>query len=382
MPIVEVIETPAHLRSLRAEWDELLSESDNDLPFLLPEWMDAWWDHWRHEGRVHDRLAARVVRSGGRAIALVPLMATRRGVGPLGTTELSLLGADPYITELRTPVVRRGHEEEAARALAAHLLEAPGWDWIHWTGLVRGGAFASALERAMPMEWTTELSAHVLPLAPTWDAFRAGLKRNIKESLRHCTNSLKRDGHAARLEVARTPAEVAAALPTFFALHTLRSQAKDAAPHPDRFAPPKARRFLEDVTARLAERGHACVFVLKVGDAAVAARVGFVLPRGLYLYFSGFDPAWSKYSVATTIVAESIRWAIGEKLEWVHLSTGTDVSKLRWGPRETIFRDAVTVAPHPWSRAAHATSRALRHARRDPRFAAVVHALAPVRTHD
>ena len=64
----------------------------------------------------------------------------------------------------------------------------------------------------------------------------------------------------------------------------------------------------------------------------VASRVAFVLGDELYLYFSGYEPEWSRYSVMTTTVAESIKWAIERKMRVVNLSTGTDVSKTRWGP--------------------------------------------------
>ena len=64
----------------------------------------------------------------------------------------------------------------------------------------------------MPLRWGRYQPANVLPLAPTWELFRAGLKRNIKESLRRCYNSLKRDGLAIRLVVADTPDAIHTAL--------------------------------------------------------------------------------------------------------------------------------------------------------------------------
>jgi CelD/BcsL family acetyltransferase involved in cellulose biosynthesis len=76
----------------------------------------------------------------------------------------------------------------------------------------------------------------------------------------------------------------------------------------------------------------------------VAARIGFVVGNSLYLYYSGFDPAWGKYGVMTTALAESIKHAIAEGLATVNLSTGTDVSKTRWGPRTVSFGEAVQVA--------------------------------------
>lgn len=77
----------------------------------------------------------------------------------------------------------------------------------------------------------------------------------------------------------------------------------------------------------------------------MASRVGFALGHVLYLYFSGYDPTWSRYSVMTTTVAEAIRYAFEEGFKVVHLSAGTDESKLRWRPERTVYREGVEYAP-------------------------------------
>jgi Acetyltransferase (GNAT) domain len=61
---------------------------------------------------------------------------------------------------------------------------------------------------------------------------------------------------------------------------------------------------------------------------------------GLYLYYSGFDPEWSRYGVMTTTVAEAIKYAIAHGLKTVNLSTHKDVSKSRWSPRQVDYRSA------------------------------------------
>jgi CelD/BcsL family acetyltransferase involved in cellulose biosynthesis len=86
------------------------------------------------------------------------------------------------------------------------------------------------------------------------------------------------------------------------------------------------------------------VFMLRVGSDVVAARIGFVIGKSLYLYYSGYDPAFGKYSVMTTVVAEALRCAISEKLTSVNLSMGRDLSKTRWRPNETLYREALQIS--------------------------------------
>jgi CelD/BcsL family acetyltransferase involved in cellulose biosynthesis len=289
----------------------------------------------------------------GALVGLLPLMRTERpAIGPARARAVSFLGADPYLTELRAPIVDPGREAEVARVFAADLLDDRGWDWMAWEGLDRDSAFAHEIESAMPLAWGPPETVNVLALAPTWDAFRQGLKRNIKESIRRCYNSLKREGLTARLVVAESAADIDRDLGTFLRLHALRASATSGVGHPDRFQTGQSRRFLRAVCARLAESGVARVFTLWVGDVAVASRVGFQMPECLYLYYSGFEPEWSRYSVATTVVAESLQYAIAAGLPRAHLSMGSDVSKTRWGPEISLRHPAVSVRPRISSRVA------------------------------
>ena len=106
------------------------------------------------------------------------------------------------------------------------------------------------------------------------------------------------------------------------------------------FSTPELQNFLFSVCDALAARGAVRVFQLVIGGTVVASRIGFVVHDSLYLYYSGFDPEWAGYSVMTTVVAESIKYAISSGLKTVNLSTGTDVSKTRWSPRALPYQTA------------------------------------------
>jgi len=84
-----------------------------------------------------------------------------------------------------------------------------------------------------------------------------------------------------------------------------------------------------------------------ISGNVVASRIGFQNGDQIYLYYSGYDPSWSKYSVMTTLVVETIKWSIEQRLAIVHLSTGSDVSKLRWGPVQTRYV-ALTEVRRSW----------------------------------
>lgn len=330
----EIVSSVAGIGALDAEYRQLYHLTGNTLPFARQEWHLAWCAHFLN--RNEEPLFC-VVREGDECIGLVPLILTRRHVGPLKLTRLRLLGADEGLTEIRSPLVKPGCERSVLRAVNCRLARVGEWHWIDWSGLSR--SLALALTREAAPRWYHVSQDFVLDLPRSWEEFRAGLKRNARESLRHCYNSLRRDRHRFEFEIARAPEEVRPALDRFLELHTLRANMAWGPKHPDRFVG-RAREFLYDVCERLAARDALRVFQLRVRGQIVAARIAFVVGDSAYLYYSGFDPLWARYSVMTTTLAETFKYAIASGLKTVNLSPTAERSKLRWRPRLVEFHSA------------------------------------------
>ncbi|GAC1559665.1 MAG: hypothetical protein NVS2B9_21100 [Myxococcales bacterium] len=371
---IECVDTEEALDALGPEWRALEATSHNAFPFRTHEWAKAWWKHLGQRRRaVKDSLFVRALRSpDGTLFAVAPLLLTERpGIGPWRVRCLQFIGPDGYVTEVGGILCAPEREREAYGALAAHLQASPGrWDWMIWSGLSPDGSSGPAVEAVAPLEWMARAPNYLLELAPTWEEFRAGLSRNMKEALRKCANAPRRDGLDLRLEIAREPAALAPALEQFFRLHSARAGLIGTVRHKDFFKERGTKAFLIDICAALARRGATRVFSLKQGETTVAARIGFVFGDTLYLYYSGYDPAYRAYSVMTTTVAEAIRAAIGEGLRFVNLSMGNDVSKTRWRPREIRYGEALQVSP---DRRARFWFRLYRGARRALHLPAVAH---------
>jgi len=351
---VEVATTVEGLQALGADYARLLHSAGNTLPFALHEWHVAWCNEFLECGKgLLTQPMIHVARNTeGRCVAIVPLILTRRAVGPVTIGTLDLLGADPAITEIRTSIIEPGYEARAIWAIRRKLADVREVDWLNW-GVV-SDAHALALSICADLKIQRPLLNYVLDLPRSWDEFHSHLKRNIRESIRHCYNSLKRDGLAYELRIAREPPDVKDALERFFALHAMRADFFGTVVHRNNFAKPRARRFLHAVCGLLSARGMVRVFQLAIRGEVVALRIGFVVGDSLYLYYSGFDPRWSKYSIMTTTVVEAIKHAIHQGLRTIDLSPGRDVSKTRWGPREFALNQAVQISPSLLSRLAWA----------------------------
>jgi hypothetical protein len=337
---LETITTVEGVEALRADYLHLGGVTDNKLPFSLHEWHSSWCRHFLgcHQGIDDEPLFYLLRNAAGQCVAIAPFILSRRRFGPLRVTSLSLLGPDPFITEIRAPMIERGFEYLMARAVRDGLARVHDWDWIQWSGV--SPEFAEALNAGGEPRWESPLSYFVLDLPSSWEELRARLKRNIRQSLRHCYNSLVRDGHRFEFQVLQDPSDVRQGLDRYFALHTLRANMPNTVIHPDRFANGVCREFLYSVCDRLSARGAVRLFALKIGAQIVAMRLGFVVGDSLYLYYSGYDPAWARYSVMTTTGAEALKYAIACGIKSVNLSPNRETSKMRWGPRQVDLGSA------------------------------------------
>jgi CelD/BcsL family acetyltransferase involved in cellulose biosynthesis len=337
---------------LLAEWDALHERISPNMPFTSASWNALWWKHHRSNRLLkRDELCLIVVRDAQNAlIAVAPMMSTwQPSIGPLRVHSVRFFGTDPNVTELRGLVCEPENEVAAIEAVLKCLKhEYPHADWIEW-GALRQENWQKAAGKLSAGSWSSirETDGYHLELPATWEALRSSRSRNIKESIRRCYNSLKRDGLTPELRVIQSPEDTPAALATFFRLHAMRSLATNTITHADVFRKENERAFISEYARVLARRGKLRIFQLLISGNVVASRIGFQNHDQIYLYYSGYDPSWSKYSVMTTLVVEAIKWSIEQRLAIVHLSTGSDVSKLRWGPVQTRYV-ALTEVRRSW----------------------------------
>lgn len=342
---IDKIDTLDQLNALRPEWQRLAGTHGRDLPFETWEWNVTWWTHLREQRwSVKDSLFIRTLRTEeGELVAIAPLFLTERiARGPFRLRSLQFFGAGS-LTELRGLICNPAYEAQAYATLVEHLRACESsWDWMEWSGLHGVGERAVA---ALPsVAFIRDVPSYVLRPAGTWEAFKASRPRNVKEAVRKCYNSLQRDNLTYTFKVCRARGELRPALERLIDLHEQRANLRDTIQHSNAFDSAPTRGFLLELCDRFAQRDLLRIFELQIAGKVVAARIGFVLGKTLYLYSSGYDVRMRKYSVMTTTVCEAIKYAIAEGLEVVNLSTGNDVSKTRWRPEEIVYRDALQIS--------------------------------------
>ena len=343
---LELIRDPAALIALTPEWDALSDTLPFQVPFTTASWNILWWQHLRAARTlIRDCLHVFVLRDQhNKLIAIAPMIiSSRPGIAACGVRVLQFFGADPNITEIRGMICHPDHTDAAITVLQEYLQEhKQRWDWVEWQGLLPSQAEQLSVSGA-PQPKARVM--YYLPLPGQWEELKSSLSRNMKEAIRKCFNSLKRDGHQHAFTVVEQTAEVAPALMTFLRLHKLRAKNPDGVLHANVFRDRKSRQFLSAYAGASSAQGRLRLFQLSVNGEIIASRIGFLSKRQLYLYYSGYDAAWGKYSVMTTLVIHIMQWAIANDVDCVNLSTGRDPSKLRWQPQETTQHNAIQISP-------------------------------------
>lgn len=352
--------TTRELEELAGAWNALHDQAQSANPFNQWLWVYEWWRNFgRPRGWVHDRLQIQLYRdSSGAVRAIVPLVLTSVGVGPLAVRKLRSFGSTPktYLTEIPEPLVDPGWEDATASALVGTLTAARArYHWCDLDGLPLDGPlgrwFASRVESTPNWAHRRVLPYYTLSLPDSWEALRGRLKPHIKKQLRNSYAALDRDGHEWTFDTVTDASRLDQALSDFFRLHRARADAARGPHHPDRFSTTTSRRFLQSVAHALAPVGGFMICRLLIGDRVVAIRLVLVSGGCYYLYHSAFDPALWRYSLGTTLAGECLKLAIRNGIRTVNFSTGADSSKTRWGPDErTIGGVRITSARMggPW----------------------------------
>jgi CelD/BcsL family acetyltransferase involved in cellulose biosynthesis len=327
-----------------AQWTRLFEEQPGPAnPFCSPLWVGAWLR--QYVARDDQRIT--LVLDGDRLIGVAPMHFQQvRAAGVPVARRLAMVGCG-RTTPLELPQVLAapGHARAVVRVVIQHTLA----HRVSWSELSLGreqGWFppgTSGVKGWLPVTFQRHERARacvVLPLADTWEQTRAGLKRNIKESLRRARNRLARDGRPWRIERRTGPAVDAAAVDRLLDLHAARSGYQGSwSHHHNAFADPADRGLMTGLLPQLAAAGEAEIVELEIDSQVVAAQLVLRAPETVYFHSSGFLPQVWELSPITALQAAAIEAGIAGGARWANFSPGPNEAKLRWSEDLQVVDD-------------------------------------------
>lgn len=146
---IEIINNETSWAEIAGEWNELLTNSITDVPFLRHEYLTAWWEH-RGGGEWPDSELYIVTGrdEDNRLIGIAPMFLTKNHGG---TDCLMLLGSIE-ISDFLDFIVQETHLEEFVNEFLFHVTgpQAPDWDCLDLYNFIEDTPSLSALEKLAP----------------------------------------------------------------------------------------------------------------------------------------------------------------------------------------------------------------------------------------
>lgn len=326
----EIVGDWAAVESLAPEWNELLRRSRADSPFLTWEWIAAW--RAAVGGSVPPLVV--VVRDGrGALVGLGPFyLSSLRLGGVVRYRALRILGDQSSGAEYSDWIVREDKEEEAARAIALALAEAPGrWDCLWapavagWTGAPERVGLAAAAAGLHCHERPRDFSAVELP------ADYASFERSLSENHRSMLKRRRKQVMAlpgASFERCVREEDRPAFLEALFDLNHRRWSAEGQVGTFVRKA--AEARFYREFTRKALERGWLALFAIKIGGELKAVQAGYVYGGVCYQTQEGFDPDGPS-GIGNVLRSMAIERLVAENVRTYDFLGEWSEHKRRWG---------------------------------------------------
>ena len=173
-------------------------------------------------------------------------------------------------------------------------------------------------------------------LSGSWDVYLASLsKKDLNELRRKLRRAV--DDLGAHWQPLRTAADLRRGLEAFIALHRRSSTHKAA------FMTDTMAAYFTELAALALERGELRMGILWAAGQPLSAAMGFAHGDRLYLYNSGFDPAFAHHSVGIAAVGLLLRDAADEGLALFDFLQGNEAYKYMLGARDhPVYRVTAT----------------------------------------
>ncbi|HLB24104.1 MAG TPA: GNAT family N-acetyltransferase [Dehalococcoidia bacterium] len=306
------------LDRVSAEWSGLLQQCGEQVPFVTPAWQQVWLRHFQGE----KNLRILTLRDGERLVAVAPLLCN----------ESAEFVGHHSICDYMDAIITPGFERAVLTALLGRLAS-DGVTHLDLRGLREDSPLLPALlEAAASAGYTATKEEEALSpnveLPATWDDYLGTLSKKDRHEMRRKMRRLDSAGDI-QMRIITTAEEAAPLLDTLFHLMRISNHHKEE--FLDR---PGMQEFFRDMTVTMADAGMLRLYALYLDDVPVAMVHNLDVGGTLYMYNSGYDPAYSHYAVGLMSKALLVRDAIESGRTRVDFMRGDESYKYDLGGKD------------------------------------------------
>jgi peptidoglycan/xylan/chitin deacetylase (PgdA/CDA1 family)/CelD/BcsL family acetyltransferase involved in cellulose biosynthesis len=338
MRVVEVREE-AELPGWKSAWNDLLSRSASDTVFLTWEWTHAWWSAYGGHGDL--RILA-AFDTHDRLVGIAPLR--RRLIRRYGVLyeALSFLCDGSNDSDYLDFITLYGHERQVMEAFCGHLAPDLSAGIVLELNEIPESSpnvpFLRALGAQKGMAWReVDVPCATVPMAEGWEAYLRLLAPRFRTKLRSTLRNVEARPEA-RFEACRNCEDLDHWLSELFELHGRRWA---RASKPGVFRSESKRRFYQEVSPLLLDRGWLFFSTLKWKEQSLACQYGLVYGNRYFQLQEGFDPDCEHWQTGIALRAWSIRELLQQGVAEYDFLGGIGRHKLDWGAKRKVSKRLV-----------------------------------------
>ena len=319
-------QNPSDLMNLKGEWKDLLARSTTNTIFQTWEWNQLWWKHF---GPPNELFLLTLRNSGNKIVGIAPLfshleMNNQKRIQFIGGTEIS-----DYLDF----IVEAGNEHSFYAAVISFLSSHPElWDATdlhcipadsHTLTVFRNACEKKGFRARLSIEEVCPRAT----LPSSWDQFLSAMKKKDRHEIRRKINRIQRQAENFSYTITNS-ATFSEDIECFLQLHGKSNTQKMA------FMNQKRKRFFLEMARIFLQKEWLELLFLEANGAKLAALLNFKYKDTVYVYNSGYDPEFSRWSPGWVLISYSIQHAIEGGTKNYDFLRGNESYKYRFGAKD------------------------------------------------
>jgi len=337
--VIKQVVSYEEFRGLRDEWDALLEKSGAGSIFLTWEWMNSWWNNFRHASELYVLVGR---GADGCLTGIAPLMKRTKKVFGVTLRCIEFISSgDETTPDYLNFIMAEGCEDVFVREVLAYIEVRRDWDIISLMAVSEDGNMLSRIRSVLGKRHDYAIrsggSCVFMELPKTWDEYVKKLSRKSRYNIMKKERDL---ASKCRLEfsVCDSATALNETIETLSELHRKRMLQKGIS---GSSITGGFWKFQKDVAGDFFAKGWLMIGLLKADGKIIACQYAYLYRNKLFHYQSGFDPAWRKYSIGLISNAHMIQESIRRGLTEYDFLRGNEDYKYHWASRARACSDII-----------------------------------------
>ena len=306
---VAVVDQLTRLDAWAGTWDKLHAQNATRSYFLRYSWARLWLLHLAPCGC--GLFVLLVKDNTGEVRGLAPFyLATRRFALFFRVPEVMFIGSGTSIktSEHLDILAQIGSEVAVARAIAEFLLQRDDWQRLFLWNVPERSPTLAALHQSLRGKLSPCDRPHVVSTAGSWEDVIASWSKKFRHNLERSAKLLTQQSNAS-FRTVRERSELTARFEDFVRLHQLRWVGKG---RPGSFADPAVTQFCLAAVLDAFDQDSLRFWCCERDGRCIATLIAFVDGGVAHYFQSGFDPAFSKFSLGSVMIAHCLKDCVAD----------------------------------------------------------------------